>query len=133
MENRDPRLAELVEIARSADARMSFAVDANTAVSGGIPIPQGSVNATASPGANGPLGQTSVPVAVGTVLGVAAVGLLGLGILFRRGGQKMPPVRIDAVNALNVYFSWLLIDGTLKLVAYHFHGHKLAQQYLLIA
>jgi hypothetical protein len=42
-------------------------------------------------------------------------------------------VRVDAINAFNVYWSWLVIDGTLKLVAYHFHGHKLAQAYLLIA
>lgn len=133
MEYRDPALAELAAIADAVGARMAFTAEANTSVSGGIPIPNGNVAATASPGANGPLGQMSVPAAVGTVLGVAAVGLVGLGILFRKGGQKLPPVRIDAVNALNVYFSWLLIDGTLKLVAYHFHGHRLAQQYLLIA
>lgn len=129
----DPALAALAELADQAAAHMSFTADANTSVSGGIPIPGGVVSATASPGASGPLAQVSVPVAVGTVIGVAAVGLIGLGILFRKGGQKLPPVRIDAVNALNVYFSWLLIDGTLKLIAYHYHGHKLAQQYLLIA
>ncbi len=132
MDFRDPELAELAALAEAFQARMSFTAEANTAVSGGIPIPQGAVAATASPGAGGPMGQVSVPVAVGTVLGVAAVGLLGLGLIFRRG-QKLPPVRIDAVNALNVYFSWLLIDGTLKLVAYKYHGHKLAQQFLLIA
>jgi hypothetical protein len=106
---------------------------ANTAVSGGIPIPGGTTQATAAPGATGPGGQMGSTAAVITVLGTAAAGLLVLGYLFRKGGVKLPPVRVDAVNALNVYFSWLLIDGTLKLVAYHYHGHRLAQQFLLVA
>jgi hypothetical protein len=110
-------------------------VDANlnTGVSGGIPILGGTTQATAAPGAMGPGGQMGSTAAVITVLGTAAAGLLALGWVFRKGGVKLPPVRVDAVNALNIYFSWLLIDGTLKLVAYHWHGHKLAQQFLLVA
>jgi hypothetical protein len=110
-------------------------VDANlnTAVSGGIPIPGGTTQATAAPGATGPGAQIGSTAAVITVLGTAAVGLLGLGFLFRRAGAKLPPLRVDAANALNVYFSWLLIDGTLKLIAYKYHGHSIAQQFLLVA
>lgn len=99
----------------------------------GGPIPSGATAGTAAPGATGPGAQMPTAASVVTVLGVAAAGLLALGWLFRRGGKSLPPLRVDAANALNVYFSWLLIDGTLKLVAYHYHGHKLAQQYLLIA
>lgn len=93
----------------------------------------GTVQATAAPGATGPGASISMTSAVGLTLGTAAVGLVGLGFIFRRGGAKLPPLRVDAANALNVYFSWLLMDATLKLVAYHYHGHKLAQAYLLIA
>jgi hypothetical protein len=100
----------------------------------GSPIGGGTSAVTGAPGATGPLNnQISVAGAAGITLGTAAVGLLALGVLFRRGGQKLPPVRVDAVNAINVYFSWLLIDATLKIAAYHWHGHKVAQAYLLIA
>jgi hypothetical protein len=111
---------------------MSF-VDASVAssIQGGA-VPTGTDN-TGSPGATGPGANMSATSAVVVTLGVAAAGLLGLGYLFRGRGQKLPPPRIDLVNALNVYWSWLLIDGTLKLVAYHYHGHKLAQAYLLVA
>jgi hypothetical protein len=99
----------------------------------GLAVPSGVATASAAPGATGPGAQMSMTYAVVSTLGVAAAGIVALGILFRRGGQKLPPLRIDAANALNIYFSWLLIDGTLKLVAYHYHGHKLAQAYLLVA
>lgn len=105
---------------------------ASTAVTGG-PVPSGASYGTAAPGAQGPGANMPTAASVITVLGVAAAGLLTLGWLFRRGGKSLPPLRVDAANALNIYFSWLLIDGTLKLVAYHYHGHNLAQQYLLIA
>lgn len=99
----------------------------------GVPIPAGAAGATASPGATGPGGQMSMTSAVVTTIGVAAAGLVALGLIFRKGQKVLPPLRVDAANAINIYFSWLLIDGTLKLVAYHYHGHKVAQAYLLIA
>ena len=99
----------------------------------GVPITSGVPGATAAPGATGPGAQMSMTNAVVTTIGVAAAGLIGLGLIFRKGQKVLPPLRIDAANALNIYFSWLLIDGTLKLVAYRYHGHKVAQAYLLIA
>lgn len=106
----------------------------NTSVSAnGLPISQGTTEATAAPGATGPGAGMPTTGAVVMVVGTAAVGLLVLGGVFRKGGARLPPLRVDAANALNVYFSWLLIDGTLKLLAYKYHGHKLAQTYLLIA
>jgi hypothetical protein len=110
---------------------MTAQADLNTSVSGGIPIPSGTTTASAAPGAAGPGGSMSILSAVAITLGTGIVGLVVLRKLF--GGKDLPPVRIDAINAFNVYWSWLVIDGTLKLVAYHFHGHKLAQAYLLIA
>jgi hypothetical protein len=114
---------------------MSLNVDANTQVSApGMPISQGTASASAAPGATGPGANISMTKAVFTTLGVAAGGLVALGILFRKkGGGGLPPLRVDAANAVNVYFSWLLINGTLKLIAYKYHGHNLAQEYLLIA
>ena len=97
------------------------------------PIPTGVVPATSAPGAAGPGGNMSITTAVLTTVGVAAGGLIVLGLVFRKGQKVLPPLRIDAANAVNVYFSWLLIDGTLKLLAYKYHGHKVAQAYLLIA
>jgi hypothetical protein len=99
----------------------------------GVPIPSGVAGATAAPGATGPGGTMSMTTAVITTIGVAAGGLIALGLIFRKGQKVLPPLRVDAANAINIYFSWLLIDGTLKLVAYRFHGHKVAQAYLLIA
>ena len=99
----------------------------------GQPIPQVQLPATAGPGSTGPGSSMSMTTAVATTIGVAAVGLVALGFIFRKGQKVLPPLRIDAANAINIYFSWLLIDGTLKLVAYKYHGHKVAQAYLLIA
>jgi hypothetical protein len=110
---------------------MTVSGDLNTSVSGGIPIPQGTTTASAAPGASGPGGQMSILSGVIVTLGTGLVGLVVLRKVF--GGKDLPPVRIDAVNAFNIYWSWLVIDGTLKLVAYKYHGHKLAQAYLLIA
>lgn len=111
---------------------MTVTADANTSVSGGVPIPTGTTTASAAPGATGPGANMSIPWAVGVTIGS---GVLGLVLLRHFFGQKdkLPPARIDAVSAFQVYWSWLVIDGTLKLVAYKFHGHKLAQAYLLIA
>lgn len=98
-----------------------------------VSAPQGQpAQATAAPGAGAPLANISMTQAVIIPLATAGVGLGVLYYLFRRGGVKMPPLRIDAANALNVYFSWLLIDAPLTLLAYKYHGHKVAQAYLLI-
>jgi hypothetical protein len=106
--------------------------DLNTAVSGGVPIPAGTTTASAAPGATGPGGNMSILSAVAITLGSGIVGLVVLRHFFG-SKDKLPPARIDAVSAFQIYWSWLVIDGTLKLVAYKFHGHKLAQAYLLIA
>ena len=84
-------------------------------------------NGSGAPGANMPMGAAVlVPLAGG------AIGLAVLYNLFRREGG-LPPLRIDAANAMNVYFSWLVINVPLKLLAYKYHGHKLSQAFLLTA
>jgi hypothetical protein len=116
---------------------MSFTGNAdaglNTSVSApGLSPASGVTSATAAPGATGPGAGMSVGKSALAVVGVGAAGLLGLGILFRRGGKGLPPIRIDAVNVANVYFSWLLADATLTVLAYKYHGHPVAQAFLLI-
>lgn len=91
----------------------------------------GTVGSSAAPGAAGPGGSMSMTSAVLWTIGGAGAGLIALGYVFRKGSQ-LPAMRVDAANAFNVYFSWLLIHGTVKIIAYRYHGHKLAQAYLLI-
>lgn len=86
---------------------------------------------SAAPGATGPLAQIGVDKAVITTIVVSAAALVALRMTFGRG--KLPPLRVDATNALNIYFSWLLVNGTVKVIAYKYHGHKVAQAYLLVA
>ena len=98
-----------------------------------VSAPQGAApQATAAPGATAPLANVSMTQAVIIPLATAGVGLGVLYYLFRRGGVKMPPLRVDAANALNVYFSWLLIDVPVTMLAYKYHGHNVAQAYLLV-
>jgi hypothetical protein len=92
----------------------------------------GPVGASAAPGALGPGGQMGIVPAVLWTIGGAGAALVVLGMIFRKG-QKLPPLRVDAINAMNIYFSWLLVNGTVKIIAYRYHGHKLAQAYLLVA
>lgn len=104
----------------------------NTTVSAGGVSSGVAGSASAAPGATGPGGDMSVGRSALLVVGVGAAGLLGLGILFRRGGKSLPPLRIDAANAMNIYFSWLLVDATLTTLAYKYHGHPVSQAFLLV-
>ncbi len=112
---------------------MSMTADAglNASVASGGGQVSPSYGATAAPGATAPLGQMGVDKAVIVTIGVAAGALLAMRVLF--GEKKTPPVQVSAMSALNVYFSWLLINGAVKIVAYKYHGHKAAQAYLLVA
>ena len=96
-------------------------------------IPNSTPQVIGAPGSTGPGAQMGMAGAAALTVGTAAAGLVVLGVLFRRGGKTLPPLRVDAANVLNVYWSWLLVDATLKLLAYKYHGHKVAQAYLLIA
>ena len=109
----DPALAEVMKIARAMGLTMTVTADANTAVSGGVAIPSGVLGNTGAPGGSGPAAQVSPTQAGITVLLVAAGGLIALRLIFGKG-DKLPPVRIDAVNALAIYWSWLLVDVTLS-------------------
>lgn len=105
----------------------------NTTVSApGMGTGSGVVSTNAAPGAAGPGANMSVSRAALLTVGAGAAGLLALGILFRRGGKGLPPLRIDAASAMNIYFSWLVIDATLTVVAYKYHGHPVAQAFLLV-
>lgn len=99
---------------------------------GGGPV-NGVATAGAAPGATGPGAAMSMTTAVVWTIGGAAAGLFLLGYAFRKGEKSLPPLRVDAMNALNIWFSWLVINGTVKIIAYRYHGHKLAQAYLVVA
>jgi hypothetical protein len=92
----------------------------------------GVVDTSAAPGAMGPGGQMGMTTAVILPIATAAAALVALGIIFRKGGA-LPPLRVDAINAINCWASVTVINGTIKVLCYKYHGHKLAQSYLLIA
>ena len=57
-----------------------------------------------------------------------------------RGGVTLPdmakdglaPIRIDAVHAIVTALEVIVVLGTLKVVAYRYHGNPLSQAFLLI-
>jgi hypothetical protein len=93
---------------------------------GGVP------SASAAPGAQGPGAQVPMAGAVAATILVPAALLVGMRLIFG-SKDRLPPLRVDATNVINVYFSWLVANGAVKLIAYRYHGHKLAQAYLVIA
>ena len=105
----------------------------NTYVSDPGSAPLGGVPATsAAPGGTGPAANMPMATAVVTTIVVPVAALFALRLIFG-SKDKLPPLRVDATNMVNIYFSWLVMQGSLKLIAYHYHGHKLAQAYLLVA
>ena len=46
--------------------------------------------------------------------------------------DDIPPIRIDAVHAIVTALEVIVVLGTLKVVAYRYHGNPLAQAFLLI-
>jgi hypothetical protein len=48
----------------------------------------------------------------------------------RDGG--FPPIHVDALHALVTAAEVIVIIGTLKVIAYRFHGNPLSQAFLLI-
>jgi hypothetical protein len=105
----------------------------NTHVSDPAAAPIGGVpSSSAAPGAQGPAANMPMASAVVTTIVVPVAALFALRLIFG-SKDKLPPLRVDATNAVNIYFSWLVIQGSLKIIAYHYHGHKLAQAFLLVA
>jgi hypothetical protein len=46
--------------------------------------------------------------------------------------EKLPPVRIDAVDLVVTGLEVMVFIGTLKVLAYRFHGNPLAQAILVL-
>lgn len=105
----------------------------NTFVSdpGGSPL-GGVPTQSAAPGATGPAAGMPMAAAVATTIIVPAAILVGLRLIFG-AKDKLPPLRVDATNVVNIYMSWLVMNGAVKLLAYRYHGHKVAQAFLVIA
>ena len=105
----------------------------NTYVSDPSASPLGGVpSASAAPGATGPAANIPMAGAIATTILVPAALLVGLRLVFG-SKDKLPPLRVDATNVVNVYMSWLVMNGAVKLIAYRYHGHKIAQAFLVIA
>lgn len=105
----------------------------NTYVSDPGSAPIGGVQTSSSaPGASGPAAGIPMASAVATTILVPAAILVGLRLIFG-SKDKLPPLRVDATNVVNIYMSWLVMNGAVKLIAYKYHGHKIAQAFLVIA
>jgi hypothetical protein len=46
--------------------------------------------------------------------------------------DSIPPIRIDAVHAIVTALEVIVVIGTLKVVAYRYHGNPLSQAFLLL-
>jgi len=46
--------------------------------------------------------------------------------------RTVPPIRVDAVSAVVVALEVIVVMGTLKVLAYRFHGNRFAQAYLTL-
>ena len=84
-----------------------------------------------APGAGGPAAGMAVGTSALVFLGVSVAGLVGLRLLLGEGGDRLPGLRIDAAEVAKVYLAYQTFNIPLKLVAYHWHGHKWAQTVLL--
>lgn len=45
---------------------------------------------------------------------------------------KLPPVRVDAVDAVVTFLEVLVLFGTAKVLAYKYHGNPFAQAFLVL-
>lgn len=46
--------------------------------------------------------------------------------------MALPPVRIDAVDAIVTTLEVMVVLGTIKVIAYRYHGHPVAQAILVL-
>jgi hypothetical protein len=46
--------------------------------------------------------------------------------------RQLPPIRIDAISAIVTALEVIVVMGTIKVIAYRYHGHPLAQAYLVL-
>ena len=44
----------------------------------------------------------------------------------------LPPIRVDALHAIVTALEVIVVIGTMKVVAYRFHGNPLSQAFLLL-
>jgi hypothetical protein len=45
---------------------------------------------------------------------------------------KLPPIRVDAVSAIVTALEVVVVLGTVKVLAYRWHGNPFAQAYLVL-
>lgn len=46
--------------------------------------------------------------------------------------KDLPEIRIDAIHAIVTALEVIVVLGTLKVIAYRYHGNPLAQAFLLV-
>lgn len=106
---------------------MSMATE-NTYVSN----PGGAIPPTTAPGATGPASTIGVDKAAITLVILAVGGLVGMRLVFGKKGS-LPPMRVDASEALKIWLAYQTINVPLKVICYKYYGHQAAQAYLLLA
>lgn len=106
-----------------------MATTMNTTVNGARPG-SGTTPYSAAPGSGLPGATMAVGTTALVFLGVSIAGLVGLRLAFGKG-VGLPPMRVDASETAKVFLSYQAINIPLTLIAYHYHGHKWSQTYLL--
>ena len=87
---------------------------------------------TTAPGATGPGSTIGVDKAAITLIILAVGGLVGLRLVFGKKGS-LPPMRVDASEAVKIWLAYQTINVPLKVICYKYYGHQAAQAYLLLA
>lgn len=97
----------------------------------GGPTGPGQVMSVGAPGANGPGGQMPTASAVGWLIALAAAIGIGTAYVGRKGARPMLG-HLDVFETIYNASTILVVFGTMKVVAYRFHGHAVSQAVLLV-
>ena len=84
-----------------------------------------------APGSGAPLANVSMTSALLYVVGGSAALSIIVGYLARKG-VKPELGRFDVPQIVFTASGTMMVIGTVKTLAYHFHGHKIAQAALLL-
>ena len=103
--------------------------DVNTFVS--QPGNPNSTPAATAPGGSGPAATMSMTASILWLIGGAAAISVGAAYLGRKG-KKVEFGRLDLVDSLFNAATVVVWVGTFKVLAYRFHGHRLAQAVLTV-
>lgn len=87
--------------------------------------------APGAPGSSGPGAQMPTAAAVGWLIALSAAIGIGTAYVGRKGAKPMIG-HLDVFETLYNASTILVVFGTLKVVAYRYHGHAVSQAILLV-